>query len=84
LVDRLNSILRVSTCDFRQFSFCDVNFYSAVVFIQLLRTCSEPDLAKLTRASDNPFMNMAASAIFDDSSNEDTDVEMDLDLKGVY
>ncbi|KAF6021790.1 NEK1 [Bugula neritina] len=26
-------------------------------------------------------MNMAASAIFDDSSNEDTDVEMDLDLK---
>ena len=48
----------------------------------MLRTCSEPDLAKLFRTSNNPFIDIAASATFGADSDSDTD-EPDLSLQGM-
>ena len=42
--------------------------------MQMLRTCSEPDLAKLFRTIDNPFIDVAASAAFAESSGSEDDV----------
>ncbi|XP_067944061.1 serine/threonine-protein kinase Nek1-like [Watersipora subatra] len=40
---------------------------------KMLRTCSEPDLAKLFRTMDNPFLEVAASAVFAESSESESD-----------
>lgn len=46
----------------------------------MLRTCSEPDLAKLFRTSNNPFMDIAASATF--AGDSDSEGEPDTSLQG--
>lgn len=46
----------------------------------MLRTCSEPDMAKLFRTVDNPFVDVAASTTFADS--DCSDVEEAVEVKG--